>query len=174
MANILSALRILLSLPIALAIIYDQNWLGFWLLLIAGFTDLIDGALARALGDADALGAALDPIADKILTVVTLLALVGAGQLSGVHIFAAIFIVIREFFIGGLREALGNRLSLAVTRLAKWKTTGQFVALCLLTLPIAFAKMAGLFVLWGAVALTVWTGLVYARRGLAELVKPAH
>ncbi len=171
MANLLTCLRIFLLLPIAWAMLSGAPWLAFWLFILAGLTDLLDGALARALGDADALGAALDPIADKILTAGLFIVLAMTGALYGPHLFAALFILMREFLIGGLREALAGKLTLPVSRLAKWKTGLQFTALALLIMPLSWGQNIGLAVLWAAALLTLWTGWAYARPALAALKK---
>jgi CDP-diacylglycerol---glycerol-3-phosphate 3-phosphatidyltransferase len=171
MANLLTCFRIFLLLPIAWALLSGAHWLAFWLFVLAGLTDLLDGALARALGDADALGAALDPIADKILTAGLLVLLAMTGALFGPHIFAALLILIREFLIGGLREALAGKLSLPVSALAKWKTALQFIALALLIMPLSWGQNIGLAALWAAAVLTLWTGWTYARPALAALKK---
>jgi len=165
MANYFTLARILLMLPIAWAILSGHNALAFWLFLLAGFTDLVDGALARALGDADDLGAALDPIADKILTLGTLLALSVTAHITGIHLLAALLILMREFWVGGLREALAGHGKLAVISLAKWKTGLQLFALTLLILTSDWTHFLGLILLWGAGLLTLWTGWLYTLAG---------
>lgn len=174
MANFFTLLRIALVLPIFWLILSGQGWLGFLLFLFAGLTDLVDGALARALGDADALGAALDPIADKILTLSTLLALAATGSLAGVHLLAALLILIREFWVGGLREALAGKSHLVVSPLAKWKTGIQFSALALLIPGVGWTHPLGLLLLWLATGLTFWTGWQYSLRGWRALSGRHH
>ncbi len=141
--------------------------LAFVLFAVAALTDFFDGWLARRWGVTSAWGAALDPIADKIAALAAILGLVlaGAGPLVALPGFLILF---REVFVAGLREAgAGRGVRLPVTRLAKWKTTAQLVALALALLAAALASaplaVASVVLLWAAALLTLWTGLQYAR-----------
>ena len=101
--------------------------------VIASVTDYFDGYLARAWQQQSALGRMLDPIADKLLVAVSILVLVADGMLDGWSIWAAIIVLMREIFVSGLREFLAElRVSVPVTRLAKWKTTMQLIAIAAL------------------------------------------
>ena len=101
--------------------------------VIASVTDYFDGYLARAWQQQSALGRMLDPIADKLLVSVAILILVADGMLDGWSIWAAIIILMREILVSGLREFLAElRVSVPVTRLAKWKTTMQLIAIAAL------------------------------------------
>ena len=171
MANSLTLARIFLVFPIALCLLVGWHWLAFWLFVIAGLTDLIDGALARALGDTSAFGTALDPIADKMLSAGTLVMLVHSDAIFSGHVLAALIIILREFFIGGLREVLAGKLDLPVSQAAKWKTAIQFIPLGLLLIPVDLLNILGLVCLWSAAALTVWTGFTYGKIGLDALAR---
>lgn len=176
MANYLTLTRMLLIVPIALLLIgapgTGARWVAFGLFLLAGITDFFDGWLARKLDEVSALGAALDPIADKLLTAALLLLLAADGTIQGWHLLAALVILLREVLIVGLREALAGAITLPVTFAAKVKTTVQFIALALLLAPVAGSREAGLAALWTAALLTVWTGAHYVTASVRHLQKP--
>jgi cardiolipin synthase len=120
----------------------------------------------------------LDPIADKLLVSVAILILVADGVLDGWSIWAAIIVLMREVFVSGLREFLAElRVSLPVSRLAKWKTTMQLVAIAaLLIAPALQGAKSGLLIdmglafFWAAAIVTLYTGYDYFRAGLKHLV----
>ncbi len=122
----LAALYLLLPHPLA-------DWAALVLFLGAAATDWVDGRLARAWGQVSRMGAMLDPIADKAMVAVALLVLVTFSSYSAWIVLPAALILFREVFVSGLREYLGPAVgSLQVTRLAKWKTTLQMVAVAVL------------------------------------------
>src|SRR5271167_3877705 len=109
------------------------NLLAAILFAAAAITDYLDGRLAREMLQLSDFGRMLDPIADKLLVGATLMALVGFGHLPAYGIYPGIVIMLREILVSGLREYLAEiRVGLPVTRLAKWKTGFQMVALGLL------------------------------------------
>jgi cardiolipin synthase (CMP-forming) len=150
----------------------------FVLYCIVGMTDYFDGYLARAHGQISRLGQFLDPIADKIMVVAVLVMLISSRkenpvpEIAGLHIIAALIILLREIFVSGLREYLASlQVSVPVSQLAKWKTTFQLVALGALILGGALPDMlwvhtVGLISLWAAAILTLITGWDYLRIGL--------
>lgn len=177
--NILTLSRIF-TVPVLVALLWYPGWqlgylLGFALYCLMGITDYFDGYLARAQGTVSKLGVFLDPIADKIMVAAVIVMLVATGDISGWHVIAAIIILIREIAVSGLREFLaGLRVSVPVTKLAKWKTTFQIVSLGALILAGAFADIAwikwvGLSTLWAAAALTMVTGWDYLRVGIRHM-----
>ena len=98
--------------------------------IAAGVSDFLDGYFARIWAQQSSLGRMLDPIADKLL-VASCLLMLGAEKHHSrlVAVCAAIVILCREILVSGLREYLAElRVSVPVTRLAKWKTTLQLVA----------------------------------------------
>lgn len=172
--NILTLSRIV-AVPVLIALLWwpDRTlWtIAFGLYVLVGITDYFDGALARKMGIVSKLGAFLDPIADKIMVAAVLLMLAAVDSISGIHIIAAIIILLREIMVSGLREFLaGSQVSMPVSRLAKWKTTFQMVALGALILAGALASVevwwAGIGCLWAAALLTTITGWDYLRIGL--------
>jgi CDP-diacylglycerol--glycerol-3-phosphate 3-phosphatidyltransferase len=99
----------------------------------AAFTDWFDGFLARVWKQETKFGAMLDPIADKAMVVIALLIIVGYSSMSPWLVLPATIIVFREVFVSGLREFLGDTAgTLKVTRLAKWKTSAQMLAIATL------------------------------------------
>ena len=98
--------------------------------VIASATDWIDGYIARRFDQVSKLGTMLDPISDKVIVLITLVTVVALSGPNALVLIPAILIVFREVFVSGLREFLGPlNVSVPVSRLAKWKTTLQMLAL---------------------------------------------
>ncbi len=184
--NILTLSRIAVIPVLVLLVSVGAPWSAFGaalLFTLAGITDYFDGYLARERQLLSDFGRMLDPIADKLLVGATLMALVGFGHLPGLGIYPAIVIMLREILVSGLREYLaGIRVGLPVTKLAKWKTGVQMVALGLLLLGHEGARFMGLSflpmdtlgatLLWAAALLTLITGGDYLTAGLRHAVPP--
>jgi len=176
--NLLTLSRIAV-IPVLVAVLYLETdaarWVGCVLFTIAAVTDYLDGYLARAWSEQSALGRLLDPIADKVLVASTLLMLVAFDQISGLGLIAALVILAREILVSGLREFLAElRVGLPVSRLAKWKTTIQMVAIGFLIVghsgPAAIPVRAiGEVGLWTAALLTLVTGYDYLRASLRHV-----
>ena len=153
-------------------------WIAFTIFVLASITDYFDGYLARAWQQQSALGRMLDPIADKLLVAVSILVLAEDGLFIGWSWWAAVIILMREVFVSGLREFLAElRVSVPVTRLAKWKTTMQLIAIAALLIAPAvqgarhgFVINLGLTFFWAAALVTLYTGFDYFRAGLKHLV----
>ncbi len=178
--NLLTYGRIL-AVPIVAALLMwggdDARWVALGIYVLAAITDFLDGYLARKWQQQSALGRMLDPIADKVLVSVVLLVLAADGILFGGHMWAAIIILAREVLVSGLREFLGElRVSVPVTQIAKWKTTVQLLAIGFLIAGptgdkiIPYTTQTGIFFLWIAAALTLYTGYDYFRAGLRHVV----
>ncbi len=132
--NILTVLRLLAAPGVAVMFLYFTrpfaDWYALTLFVGAAATDWFDGYLARAWGQQTKLGAMLDPIADKAMVVIALMVIVGYSSMSPWLVLPATFILFREVFVSGLREFLGDTAgTLKVTKLAKWKTMLQMVAI---------------------------------------------
>ncbi len=109
------------------------DWFALVLFIGAALTDWLDGYLARAWSQETKLGAMLDPIADKAMVIIALLVIAGLSNMNILILVPATIIVFREVFVSGLREFLGDTAgTLKVTKLAKWKTTAQMVAIALI------------------------------------------
>lgn len=135
--NILTILRLLAAPGLVVMFLYFArpwaDWFALVLFLVAAITDFFDGYLARLWKQESRVGAMLDPIADKAMVVIALLVITGYSGMDPWLILPATAIVFREVFVSGLREYLGNASRLlAVTKLAKWKTTAQMVAIAVL------------------------------------------
>lgn len=178
--NLLTYARIV-AVPAVVACFYIPGDAGRFIALVifvaAAITDFFDGYLARAWQQQSSLGKMLDPIADKLLVAASLLILVGDGTISGWSMWAALIILSREILVSGLREFLGGvAVSVPVSRLAKWKTTFQMIALAFLLIgpagePIfAYTMEVGLSLLWLAALLTLYTGYDYFRAGFRHLL----
>jgi CDP-diacylglycerol--glycerol-3-phosphate 3-phosphatidyltransferase/cardiolipin synthase len=196
--NILTLSRIF-AVPLLGFLLWWPDWqlgylIGFALYCVIAITDFFDGYLARAQGTVSKLGIFLDPIADKIMVAAVILILTAQGYLRGpyvgdMHVVAGLVILIREITVSGLREFLGGiQVSVPVTKLAKWKTTFQLVALGALilggavhgqpcqapgpdcqTLAESWVHVVGLASLWAAAVLTCITGWDYLRVGLKHM-----
>ncbi len=177
--NLLTLSRIV-AVPLLVALLWNPHWpagygIAFGLYCLMGITDYFDGYLARAQGAVSRLGIFLDPIADKIMVAAVILMLVGTRDIAGVDVIAALVILLREIAVSGLREFLAPlKVSLPVSRLAKWKTTLQIVSLGALILAGAlpgalWIVTVGRAALWGAAALTLVTGWDYLRVGLKHM-----
>ena len=183
--NILTYARIA-AVPVVVGLLYWQNifegalwlrWLALAIFIAAGLTDILDGYLARMWGQQSSLGRMLDPIADKLLVASCLLMLAAEKSIHGWTLFAAVIILCREILVSGLREFLAElRVGVPVTRLAKWKTFGQLVAIGFLIAGEAGEKVLpqtveiGIVLLWLSAIVTLYTGWDYMRAGLRYMM----
>jgi len=151
--NILTVLRLLAAPALAVMFLYFTrpyaDWFALMLFISAAITDWLDGYLARAWRQETKLGAMLDPIADKAMVVIALMVIMGYSSMSPWLVLPATVILFREVFVSGLREYLGDTAgTLKVTKLAKWKTTLQMVAIAVLFAQGVFEHYLGMSV-WG-------------------------
>jgi CDP-diacylglycerol--glycerol-3-phosphate 3-phosphatidyltransferase len=135
--NLLTILRLAAAPMVAIMFLYFTrpyaDWFALILFILAAVTDWFDGYLARAWRQESKLGAMLDPIADKAMVVIALMVIIGFSSWSAWLVLPATVILFREVFVSGLREFLGDTAgTLKVTRLAKWKTMLQMVAIAVL------------------------------------------
>ncbi|WP_297295524.1 CDP-diacylglycerol--glycerol-3-phosphate 3-phosphatidyltransferase [uncultured Methylovirgula sp.] len=153
------------------------RWAALAIFILAGISDFLDGYLARALAQQSSLGRMLDPIADKLLVSAVLLMLAADHTITSVSLWAAIVILCREILVSGLREFLAElKVSVPVSRVAKWKTFLQLVALGFLIAGPAAEPILpgtthiGLALLWVSALLTLYTGWDYLTAGVKYLV----
>jgi CDP-diacylglycerol--glycerol-3-phosphate 3-phosphatidyltransferase len=135
--NILSVMRLFAAPMVAVMFLYFErpyaDWFALMLFLVAAVTDWFDGYLARLWKQETKLGAMMDPIADKAMVVIALMVIVGYSSMSPWLVLPATVILFREVFVSGLREFLGDTAgTLKVTKLAKWKTATQMLAIAFL------------------------------------------
>lgn len=181
--NILTYGRIV-AVPVLVACLFfpahpEARWAAFAIFVLASLTDWLDGYLARIWEQQSALGRMLDPIADKLLVGATLLMLVYDRTIYGWAIWAAVIILSREILVSGLREFLAElNVKVHVTRLAKWKTAAQFVALGMMlaerpdeTVNLVHIGNAGLVILWVSALLTLVTGYDYLKAGIRHAIE---
>lgn len=179
--NLLTLSRIVI-IPLLVFAFYlptpTDSWVTCGLFVLAGITDYLDGYLARAWRQQSAFGQFLDPIADKILVAAALMMLVAQQWVAEWTVLPALVILAREFLVSGLREFLAQvKIGLPVSRLAKWKTAVQMIAIAVVLggaagetilpwLPLGLIGEAGL---WAAAVLTLITGYDYCRASVAHL-----
>jgi CDP-diacylglycerol--glycerol-3-phosphate 3-phosphatidyltransferase len=155
-----------------------SRWFALGVFVVAAITDYFDGYFARAYAQQSALGRMLDPIADKLLVAACLLMLVSDGTIHSWDLWAAIVILCREILVSGLREFLAElKVSVPVSRVAKWKTTLQLLALGFLIAGPAGETVLpgtitiGIVLLWAAALLTLYTGWDYFRSGIHHIIE---
>ncbi|WP_039759908.1 CDP-diacylglycerol--glycerol-3-phosphate 3-phosphatidyltransferase [Bartonella queenslandensis] len=153
------------------------RWVAVSIFVVASITDFLDGYLARIWEQTSNIGRMLDPIADKLLVSACLLLLAADTTIAGWTLWAAIIILCREILVSGLREYLAElKVSVPVSRLAKWKTFVQMIAIIFLLAGPAGNKIFpytvefGIIMLWIAAILTLWTGWDYFRAGLKHVI----
>lgn len=165
--NALALLRILLA-PLLFWIIlneklfiesgFDITWNYYFasmVFVIASATDFFDGYIAREWNQKTKLGAIIDPLADKMITIAAFLGLMVSGEASA---WAIYIIIIRELFITGIRTvAVAEGLNIQASLAGKVKTVMQMIAIGFLLMHWPF----GVELLWLAVALTVYSGTEY-------------
>jgi cardiolipin synthase len=194
--NALTIMRILLVPVFVVAYVIPgevARLVAFAVFALAGISDWLDGFAARKLKAGSDFGRMLDPIADKVLVGVALMMLVAEGTFRRVNpmtgdtafsllrLVPALIILSREILVSGLREFLaGTRVSVPVTAVAKFKTAVQMIAIgAMILTPLADVLVPGIpsltyaaiayLLLWVAAALTVYTGVIYFRNGMAHL-----
>ncbi|SDG49772.1 CDP-diacylglycerol--glycerol-3-phosphate 3-phosphatidyltransferase [Pelagibacterium luteolum] len=156
------------AVPVIMLLILADNtflrWLALILYIAAAITDYLDGYYARKYGTISPIGRMLDPIADKLLVAALLLVFCFDGSFGHWDLIPATIILCREIFVSGLREFMGTeKIVVPVTKLAKYKTTVQLVALAFV---IAEPLILGMrevtdILLWLAAILTAITGWQY-------------
>ena len=165
----LTLFRILAAPFIFISAVFLENyWLAFWLFNIAALTDYFDGKLARLYQVESRLGAILDPIGDKLLVLFALITVMVFTQDIYIALMGAL-ILAREFWVSALREYssaqnISNKTS--VTKIAKVKTTFQFIAFSLFffgaSSNLAIITFIANFVLFIALLLTYKSAIDYS------------
>jgi CDP-diacylglycerol--glycerol-3-phosphate 3-phosphatidyltransferase len=170
--NLLTVIRILL-VPVLLVALLNKTGNGDLLAAIvfaaASLTDAIDGWLARSRGSVTTFGKLMDPIADKLLIVAALVALVSLGRLEA---WVAMVIIAREFAVTVLRVAVGTQQGVVIpaSPWGKIKTAFQ-VAMVICVIAVHGHPVWLELLILATVLITVLSGADYffgLRRGLAE------
>ncbi|WP_261817246.1 CDP-diacylglycerol--glycerol-3-phosphate 3-phosphatidyltransferase [Vibrio gallicus] len=175
--NILTMIRLIL-IPVFVVVFYlPFTWapfvaaMVFW---VAGFTDWLDGVLARKLGQMSRFGAFLDPVADKVM-VATALLLIAEHYASLWITIPAIIMIAREIIISALREwmaEIGKRSNVAVSWIGKVKTFSQMFALWVLIWRYDdWMVWLGFVSLYVATILTIYSMMQYLKAAKPDLLE---
>lgn len=174
LANCLTLFRIL-TIPIFLEFLaYQFYWEALLVFAIGGFTDFLDGFVARRMNQQTALGAYLDPVADKLLVMTSFVML---GLIGGLPVWLAVLVVARDVLIvvgyGLIYVLVEERLEVRPSRIGKWSTTLQLLTLAVALLRLHDASLVHEYVLDGffvvSALATVTSGLQYLYRGFVWL-----
>ncbi len=173
----------LAAVPVVVGLLFWSEidwvrWVALGIYIVAAITDFLDGYLARVLSQQSALGQMLDPIADKLLVSAVLMMLVADHTIVSYSLVAAVVILSREILVSGLREFLADlKVSIPVSRIAKWKTTLQLIALGFLIAGPAGEEILpgstkiGLVLFWLSALLTLYTGWDYLKAGVKHVTE---
>ena len=166
MAAAVFCLLVMLFLP-------PQPALLLWVFVAASLTDFLDGYLARRWNAVSAIGALLDPLADKLIVSLMLIYLARCGLIS---VFPAAVIILREILITWLRSYLTKKGgTLPVSKGGKIKTSLQLVGIiCLLATlayPLPWLSIPGVLLIWIAAAFAVISAAQYLQASLPYLKK---
>lgn len=172
--NQLTISRILLVPVIVVLLMFPSRWVCFAagaLFALAGFTDLVDGYIARRTNQISSLGKFLDPLADKMLVSSVLIMLVQVGWVPG---WVAIVIICRDIMVTGLRAIASDEgIVIAADKYGKLKTVLQLVALEPLILHYTWFGIPmhdiGMLLLYVSLVLTVFSGCNYFLNFFKEL-----
>lgn len=176
--NLLSLLRIAL-IPFLIFCLADTGpgWslLAAGIFFIASLTDFFDGYVARRQGGATLLGTFLDPLADKLIVTAALVMLAAADRFPRVPAWLVVVVLAREIAVTGLRGVAASQgMVLPADRLGKYKTLFQIVALHGLIVHYTYFHInfhvMGMYFLWIAVGLGLWSGIDYHVRVGRHLV----
>ena len=195
--NILTSIRIAI-IPILILAFYipglTANIIASTLFAIAGITDYFDGYFARSMKAQSNFGKCLDPIADKLIVIVAIVMLISFSNNDPWILIPGLIIICREVLVSGLREFLAElHVGIPVSKLAKYKTAVQMVAITLLLLGekgsiyavyywfgglvemsakyviVSFVVYVGKILFCASAFLTVITGYAYFRVGLKNM-----
>ena len=172
--NLITLGRFAIAPIVVLLLITDQLWAGVLsavLIFIAGMSDIVDGYLARHWGAETDMGKLLDPVADKVLVVATLIMLVGLGR---IHPLIVVIIVSREILITGIRAiASSKQLIIPAGTAGKYKTIFQMIAIGALAVHETVlgmnAHLLGLFFIYLSLGFSIYSAIEYVKIFLGEL-----
>ena len=167
--NTLTGIRLAFIAPLFILLNFQGRWASFFAALVFGLasiTDILDGYFARKHGTVTVLGKFLDPLADKLLISITMIMLI---PLDRIPVWVVIVIIAREMAVTGLRGiAVSEGIVIQAGTLGKYKTIFQSSAIAGLCLHYSYFDVdfhvVGMFFLWGALILTLWSGWEYFRQ----------
>ena len=172
--NVLTLIRIL-TVPIFLEFLaYHRYWEALVVFAIGGITDFFDGLTARWLNQQTALGAYLDPVADKLLVISSFIML---GLIDGIPMWLTVVVVVRDILIvvgyGAIYLLVEEKMAVRPSRIGKWSTSFQLLTLAVVLVMLHDGNLLHPYVLTVFIALsasaTVASGLQYLYRGLIWL-----
>jgi CDP-diacylglycerol---glycerol-3-phosphate 3-phosphatidyltransferase len=146
---------------------------------VATLTDFLDGYIARIYGSVTNLGKFLDPLADKLLVTSALIMLAAMPRTPRIPAWIVVVLVARELLVTGLRAVAASRgRIIAAEELGKYKMALQAIALHGLLINYTYFHVdffaAGMFVMWIALVVTVWSGAEYFVRAWGVLMPPGR
>lgn len=148
------------------------------LFTIASLTDFFDGYIARTYNINSNFGRIFDPISDKVLILVLCITiLIKDSNVTNYILLPILVILVRELIISGIREGLASQNKIIkVSRLAKYKTASQMVALGFLIMAgsenyfLSTIQIIGIIVLYISMFLSLFTGIMYLKNSYNDLV----
>ena len=175
--NIVTLFRIALAPILLWLLMYtspEASWAAAGVFFAATISDYFDGYLARGYGYVTTLGKFLDPMADKLVVTTALIMLAGMARTPHVPAWMVVVLVTREIMVTGLRAvAAAEGLIVAAEELGKYKMSLQAIAIQGLLIHYTYFHVdffaAGMFVLWLAMGVSVWSGVDYYVRVLVAL-----
>jgi CDP-diacylglycerol--glycerol-3-phosphate 3-phosphatidyltransferase len=152
----------------------EASWIAAGVFFIATVSDFFDGYLARSYDYVTTLGKFLDPMADKLVVTTALIMLAGMARTPHVPAWMVVVLVTREIMVTGLRAvAAAEGLIVGAEELGKYKMTLQAIAIHGLLIHYTYLHVdffaAGMFILWLAMGVSVWSGVDYYVRVVREL-----
>ena len=152
----------------------SASWLAAGVFFIATISDFFDGYLARSYDYVTTLGKFLDPMADKLVVTTALIMLAGMARSPHVPAWMVVVLVTREIMVTGLRAvAAAEGLIVGAEELGKYKMTLQAIAIHGLLIHYTYLHVdffaAGMFILWLAMGVSVWSGVDYYVRVVRAL-----
>jgi CDP-diacylglycerol---glycerol-3-phosphate 3-phosphatidyltransferase len=175
--NIVTLFRIALA-PVLIWILMhtgpEASWLAAGVFFIATVSDFFDGYLARSYDYVTTLGKFLDPMADKLVVTTALIMLAGMTRTPHVPAWMVVVLVTREIMVTGLRAvAAAEGLIVGAEELGKYKMTLQSIAIHGLLIHYTYLHVdfyaAGMFILWLAMGVSMWSGVDYYVRVVSAL-----
>lgn len=167
-ANWLTVLRILLTPPIMVLLMWDDVRGGYWacgLFILGSLTDWWDGYFARRYGSESTFGKLMDPISDKIMVSSTLIMMIPSGRVDAILV---VVLIVRDILIGGVRSlAAADQVIISARSSGKWKTAVQMIGIPLVLVrePVWGVPVhsLGYFLLWISVILSILSAVEYLR-----------
>jgi CDP-diacylglycerol--glycerol-3-phosphate 3-phosphatidyltransferase len=175
--NIVTLFRIALA-PVLIWILMhtgpEASWIAAGVFFIATVSDFFDGYLARSYDYVTTLGKFLDPMADKLIVTTALIMLAGMARTPHVPAWMVVVLVTREIMVTGLRAvAAAEGLIVGAEELGKYKMTLQSIAIHGLLIHYTYLHVdfyaAGMFILWLAMGVSIWSGADYYVRVVSAL-----